>query len=83
MSEKMSISPATGMAMTGKKSLTPMQQATLERTFYLEYKRRTKAGDAAPFAGMMAARAQLIERNQLLNDYPKANVSDPGSAVTG
>lgn len=78
MSEKMSISPATGMPMKGKKQLSPIQQAELERTFYLEFRRRTKAGEPAPFAGVMAARQQLIERNRLLNDHPKAEVSDPG-----
>ncbi len=71
MSEKMSISQATGMPMIGKKQLSPMQQAALERTFYLEFKQRTKAGDPAPFAGMMAARAQLIERNRIMGEWPR------------
>jgi hypothetical protein len=66
MSEKMSISQATGMAIAGKKQLSPMQQAELERTFYAEFRRRMKAGEPAPFASMMAARQQLIERNRLI-----------------
>lgn len=49
-----------------QKPLSPRQNAELERVFYTEYKRRTKAGEPAPFAGMMAARQQLIERNRIL-----------------
>jgi len=49
-----------------KKVLTPQQKADLERAFYSEFKRRAKAGEPAPFAGMMAARQQLIDRNRLI-----------------
>jgi hypothetical protein len=71
MSEKMSISQATGMPIAGKKQLSPMQQAALERTFYSEFRRRIKAGEPAPFAGMMAARQQLIERNRIMDEWPR------------
>ncbi len=59
-------STATGMPIIAKKRLTPMQLAGLERTFYHEYRQRIKVGEAAPFASAMAARAQLIERNKIL-----------------
>jgi hypothetical protein len=49
-----------------KKKLSPLQQAELDRCYYIEYKRRVTAGEAPPFAGMMAARQQLIERNKIL-----------------
>jgi hypothetical protein len=48
------------------KKLSALQQAELDRGYYNEYKRRIKAGEAPPFAGMMAARQQLIERNKIL-----------------
>lgn len=54
-----------------RKILTPLQKAELERTFYQEFKRRTKAGEPAPFAGMMAARQQLIERNRIMGEWPR------------
>ena len=53
------------------KILSPLQNAELEHTFYTEFKRRTKAGEAAPFAGMMAAREQLIERNRIMGEWPR------------
>jgi hypothetical protein len=70
------LSNATGMPMSEldkltKRGLTPIQKAVRERTFYVEYRRRTKAGEPAPFAGMMAARAQLIERNRIMDAWTR------------
>lgn len=48
------------------KKLSALQRAELDRGYYIEYKRRVEAGEAPPYAGMMAARQQLIERNKLL-----------------
>ena len=59
------------MPMTRKKQLSPMQQAELERTFYSEFRQRMKAGQPAPFAGMMAARAQLIARGRIIDEWPR------------
>lgn len=52
-----------------KKILSPIPKAELERQFYTEFRRRIKAGEAAPFASMMAARAQLIERNRIVGEW--------------
>jgi len=41
------------------------QEADLRRLYFSEYKKRIKAGEHAPFAAMMADRAQLIERNRI------------------
>jgi hypothetical protein len=49
-----------------KYNFTPQQKAGLERVYFDEYKRLTKAGEAGPFASMMAARLQLVERNKMI-----------------
>jgi hypothetical protein len=48
------------------RTLTPIEMANLERVFAIEYKRRIKAGEPAPYASMMAARAHCIEHNRLM-----------------
>lgn len=52
--------------MDRHKSLTPLQQADLERLFRMTYKGLVASGEAIPFAAMMAARAELIELNRLI-----------------
>lgn len=52
------------------KKLTVAQKGELERTFHREYRNHIKDGEAAPYAGLMAARSQLIERNWLLAGNP-------------
>lgn len=46
--------------------LKPDQKADLERTFRAEYLRRVKAGEAEPYAALMAERAQMTEFNRLI-----------------
>jgi hypothetical protein len=48
--------------------LTPGQQAQLERVYLTEFKRRTKAGDAPPFAAMMADVLQLQTLNKMVGN---------------
>jgi hypothetical protein len=45
--------------------LTELEQASLQRIFRQEFKRRVNKGENKPYAYMMADRAQLIELNRL------------------
>jgi hypothetical protein len=49
-----------------KQIISPAQEDGLRRLYFSEYKRLTRAGEAGPFAAMMANRAQMVERNKLL-----------------
>lgn len=48
-----------------RRPILPSQEADLRRLYFSEYKRLIKAGEQAPFAGMMADLTQLKERNRI------------------
>ena len=48
-----------------RRHISQAQEADLRRLYFSEYKKLIKAGEQAPFAGMMADLTQLKERNRI------------------
>ena len=52
-------------------AISQSQEDGLRRLYFSEYHRLTMAGEAGPYAAMMANRAQLVERNRFLRESPE------------